>query len=273
MWVGGCRGWHRGSSWHTGGPAHRRCAAVWHPAGCTPTLLHKLLHFSPSPPHHLRVSSTPPCTHTGGGLHQARRLHAHHHSPDRRLPVRRVRGTRGSERLAAAARGRLAVAAARTASLARTTASTGRAPPQHAHSSVCPSSTLPPAPCRLRRPARSRPPLVSSTTSSFSSRLTSRASWSTGGHALCLPSVCVQCCCRLSVLVLHSPDFALRGCTACTGTRARNPPPAACPRASLSRACRSSASRIGESDGKVNRKRIKAIRVELQKKGWKSIGY
>ena len=36
---------------------------------------------------------------------------------------------------------------------------------------------------------------------------------------------------------------------------------------------RRSASRIGESDGKVNRKRIKAIRVELQKKGWKSIGY
>jgi hypothetical protein len=35
----------------------------------------------------------------------------------------------------------------------------------------------------------------------------------------------------------------------------------------------SSASRVGESDGKINRKRIKAIRVELQKKGWKSIGY
>ena len=35
----------------------------------------------------------------------------------------------------------------------------------------------------------------------------------------------------------------------------------------------SSASRIGESDGNVNRKRIKAIRLELQKKGWRSIGY
>lgn len=34
-----------------------------------------------------------------------------------------------------------------------------------------------------------------------------------------------------------------------------------------------SASRIGESDGDVNRKRIKALRVELQKKGWKSLGY
>ncbi|KAL4439917.1 hypothetical protein ABPG75_002918 [Micractinium tetrahymenae] len=34
-----------------------------------------------------------------------------------------------------------------------------------------------------------------------------------------------------------------------------------------------SASRIGESDGNINRKRIKALRVELQKKGWKSIGY
>jgi uncharacterized protein (DUF1499 family) len=34
-----------------------------------------------------------------------------------------------------------------------------------------------------------------------------------------------------------------------------------------------SASRIGESDGDINRKRIKAIRVELQKKGWKSLGY
>merc|ERR1712170_191060 len=34
-----------------------------------------------------------------------------------------------------------------------------------------------------------------------------------------------------------------------------------------------SASRIGESDGDANRKRIKAIRVALQKKGWKSIGF
>ena len=34
-----------------------------------------------------------------------------------------------------------------------------------------------------------------------------------------------------------------------------------------------SASRIGESDGDINRKRIKAIRLELQKKGWKSLGY
>ena len=34
-----------------------------------------------------------------------------------------------------------------------------------------------------------------------------------------------------------------------------------------------SASRIGESDGDANRKRIKALRVELQKKGWRSIGY
>ena len=30
---------------------------------------------------------------------------------------------------------------------------------------------------------------------------------------------------------------------------------------------------VGESDGKVNRKRIKALRLELQQKGWKSIGY
>jgi uncharacterized protein (DUF1499 family) len=33
-----------------------------------------------------------------------------------------------------------------------------------------------------------------------------------------------------------------------------------------------SASRIGESDGDINRKRIKAIRLELQKKGWRSSG-
>ncbi|CAG9464499.1 unnamed protein product [Pedinophyceae sp. YPF-701] len=31
-----------------------------------------------------------------------------------------------------------------------------------------------------------------------------------------------------------------------------------------------SASRIGESDGKINRKRIKALRLKLQEKGWKS---
>ncbi|KAL3143963.1 hypothetical protein ABBQ32_003775 [Trebouxia sp. C0010 RCD-2024] len=34
-----------------------------------------------------------------------------------------------------------------------------------------------------------------------------------------------------------------------------------------------SASRIGESDGDINRKRIKAIRLELEKKGWKGIGF
>jgi len=34
-----------------------------------------------------------------------------------------------------------------------------------------------------------------------------------------------------------------------------------------------SASRIGESDGDINRKRIKALRVELQKTGWESVGY
>lgn len=34
-----------------------------------------------------------------------------------------------------------------------------------------------------------------------------------------------------------------------------------------------SASRIGESDGDINRKRIKAIRLQLEKKGWKSIGF
>mmetsp|Transcript_17320 Transcript_17320/g.29599 ORF Transcript_17320/g.29599 Transcript_17320/m.29599 type:complete len:228 (-) Transcript_17320:278-961(-) len=34
-----------------------------------------------------------------------------------------------------------------------------------------------------------------------------------------------------------------------------------------------SASRIGESDGDVNRKRIRAIRQELEKKGWASVGY
>eukprot|EP00887_Chlorella_sp_A99_P000451 scaffold17.g451.t1 len=34
-----------------------------------------------------------------------------------------------------------------------------------------------------------------------------------------------------------------------------------------------SASRIGESDGDINRKRIKAIRLELQKKGWRSVGF
>jgi uncharacterized protein (DUF1499 family) len=34
-----------------------------------------------------------------------------------------------------------------------------------------------------------------------------------------------------------------------------------------------SASRIGESDGNINRKRIRAIRKELEKKGWASVGY
>lgn len=34
-----------------------------------------------------------------------------------------------------------------------------------------------------------------------------------------------------------------------------------------------SASRVGESDFDINRKRIKAIRLELQKKGWKSMGF
>jgi uncharacterized protein (DUF1499 family) len=34
-----------------------------------------------------------------------------------------------------------------------------------------------------------------------------------------------------------------------------------------------SASRIGESDGKINRKRIKALREALEKKGWRSLGY
>ncbi|MEW5298008.1 MAG: hypothetical protein WDW38_003701 [Sanguina aurantia] len=33
------------------------------------------------------------------------------------------------------------------------------------------------------------------------------------------------------------------------------------------------ASRIGESDGNVNRKRIKAIRQELEKSGWRSVGF
>ena len=34
-----------------------------------------------------------------------------------------------------------------------------------------------------------------------------------------------------------------------------------------------SASRLGDSDFDINRKRIKAIRLELQKKGWASTGY
>ena len=34
-----------------------------------------------------------------------------------------------------------------------------------------------------------------------------------------------------------------------------------------------SASRIGESDGDVNRKRIRAIRQQLEKKGWRSTGF
>lgn len=34
-----------------------------------------------------------------------------------------------------------------------------------------------------------------------------------------------------------------------------------------------SASRIGESDGDINRKRIKALRLALQEKGWASVGF
>jgi len=34
-----------------------------------------------------------------------------------------------------------------------------------------------------------------------------------------------------------------------------------------------SASRVGDSDFDINRKRIKAIRQALEKKGWKSIGF
>jgi uncharacterized protein (DUF1499 family) len=34
-----------------------------------------------------------------------------------------------------------------------------------------------------------------------------------------------------------------------------------------------SASRIGESDGNINRKRIKALRQALEKKGWATTGY
>ena len=34
-----------------------------------------------------------------------------------------------------------------------------------------------------------------------------------------------------------------------------------------------SASRIGESDGNINRKRIKALRQALEKKGWQGIGF
>jgi uncharacterized protein (DUF1499 family) len=34
-----------------------------------------------------------------------------------------------------------------------------------------------------------------------------------------------------------------------------------------------SASRLGNSDGDVNRKRIKALREALQKKGWRSVGF
>ncbi|PNW76724.1 hypothetical protein CHLRE_11g468750v5 [Chlamydomonas reinhardtii] len=34
-----------------------------------------------------------------------------------------------------------------------------------------------------------------------------------------------------------------------------------------------SASRVGESDGNINRKRIKAIRQELETKGWRSTGF
>jgi hypothetical protein len=41
----------------------------------------------------------------------------------------------------------------------------------------------------------------------------------------------------------------------------------------LPAACRRSASRIGESDGNINRKRIKAIREGLEPKGWRSTGF
>ncbi|EFJ46193.1 hypothetical protein VOLCADRAFT_105627 [Volvox carteri f. nagariensis] len=34
-----------------------------------------------------------------------------------------------------------------------------------------------------------------------------------------------------------------------------------------------SASRVGESDGNINRKRIRAIRQELEKEGWRSTGF
>lgn len=34
-----------------------------------------------------------------------------------------------------------------------------------------------------------------------------------------------------------------------------------------------SASRIGESDGDINRKRIRTLRKELEKKGWESVGF
>lgn len=34
-----------------------------------------------------------------------------------------------------------------------------------------------------------------------------------------------------------------------------------------------SASRVGESDFDINRKRIKELRIQLQKKGWKSVGF
>ena len=34
-----------------------------------------------------------------------------------------------------------------------------------------------------------------------------------------------------------------------------------------------SASRIGESDFDINRKRIRAVRKALEEKGWKSVGY
>jgi uncharacterized protein (DUF1499 family) len=36
---------------------------------------------------------------------------------------------------------------------------------------------------------------------------------------------------------------------------------------------RRSASRVGESDFDINRKRIKAIREALQQKGWRSLGF
>ena len=34
-----------------------------------------------------------------------------------------------------------------------------------------------------------------------------------------------------------------------------------------------SASRLGESDGDANRKRIRALRKALEEKGWRSVGF
>jgi len=45
------------------------------------------------------------------------------------------------------------------------------------------------------------------------------------------------------------------------------------PRTTKQLADNRSASRIGESDGQINRKRIRAIRKELEKVGWRSAGF